>query len=83
MSDTLQKLKDLLIGRLKLNVAPDQITAETTLFGDNSLGFDSIDVLELVVGIKKEFGVEIADRKVAEQVFTSVGAIVEYIEKNK
>lgn len=83
MSDTIQRLKDLLITRLKLKVEADDINDDTLLFGPDSLDLDSIDVLELVVGIKKEFGVEIADRETAEKVFTSVGAIARYIEEKK
>jgi len=83
MSDTLPRLKELMIKRLKLKTAPEQIGEETQLFGPGGLGLDSIDVLELVVGIKKEFGVEIADRQTAEKVFTSVGAIVRYIEEKQ
>lgn len=83
MSDTLQRLKELLVTRLKLTVGADRITEETQLFGPDGLGLDSIDVLELVVGIKKEFGVEIPDRQTAERVFVSVGAIVAYIEEKK
>ena len=83
MSDTLQRLKDLLIKRLKLKVTPEQINEDTQLFGPGGLGLDSIDVLELVVGIKKEFGVEIVDRQTAEKVFTSVGAVVGFIEEKK
>ncbi len=83
MSETLQKLKELLIKRLKLKVTAEQISEETQLFGPGGLGLDSIDVLELVVGIKKEFGVEIADRQTAEKVFTSVGSIVRFIEEKR
>lgn len=83
MSDTLQRLKEMLITRLKLKITADQITEDTMLFGKEGLGLDSVDVLELVVGIKKEFGVEIADRQVAEKVFVSIGSIVDYIEKNR
>ncbi len=83
MSETLQKLKELLIKRLKLKVTAEQISEETQLFGPGGLGLDSIDVLELVVGIKKEFGVEIADRQTAERVFTSVGSIVRFIEEKR
>jgi acyl carrier protein len=83
MSDTLQRLKEMLITRLKLKITADQITEDTMLFGKEGLGLDSVDVLELVVGIKKEFGVEIADRQVAEKVFVSIGSIVNYIEKNR
>jgi len=83
MSETLQRLKELMITRLKLKITPDQLGEETQLFGPDGLGLDSIDVLELVVGIKKEFGVEIADRQTAEKVFTSLGAIVRFIEEKR
>jgi acyl carrier protein len=83
MSDTLQRLKELLIKRLKLKVTLEQINEDTQLFGPDGLGLDSIDVLELVVGIKKEFGVEIVDRQTAEKIFTSVGAVAEFIEEKK
>ncbi len=83
MSDTIQKLKDMLITRLRLKVDADKITEDTQLFGPEGLGLDSIDVLELVVGIKKEFGIEITDRLTAEKVFTSVGSITRYIEEKR
>ncbi len=83
MSDTVRRLRELLVKRLKLDLDPETITEETTLFGPEGLGLDSIDVLELVVGLKKEFGVQIADRETAEKVFTSVGAIAGYIEENR
>lgn len=83
MSDTLSRLKELLVKRLRLNIGTDGINEDTTLFGPDSLGLDSVDVLELIVGIKKEFGVEITDREVAEKIFTSVGSIAGYIEEQK
>lgn len=83
MHDTIQKLKELLVTKLKLKIGVDQIKEDTLLFGSNSLGLDSIDVLELIIAIKKEFGVEIMDRETSEQVFTSVGAVARYIDENK
>ncbi len=83
MSDMLQKLKELLVTRLKLKVGADDIKEDTQLFGPQGLGLDSIDLLELIVGIKKEFGVEILDRETADKVFISVGAIAKYIEDNQ
>lgn len=81
MSDTFERLKRLLVSRLKLSIGEDMIENNTTLFGPGGLGLDSIDVLELVVGIKKEFGVDVTDRETAEKIFTSVGAIVGYIDE--
>jgi len=84
MSETVQKVGEMLIRRLKIKkFTPDQINGDTQLFGPGSLELDSIDVLELVVGLKKEFGVEIPDRQTAEKVFTSVGAIAGFIEEKK
>ena len=83
MSETVEKLRDLFITRLKLEVAPEEITEEKQLFGPDGLDLDSIDVLELVVGIKKEFGVEIADRQVAEKVFITVGTVARFIDENR
>ena len=82
MSKITQKLKELFITRLKLNMGVDEIKDDTQLFGPDGLGLDSIDVLELVIGIKKEFGVEIMDRETAEKVFISISSIAKYIEEN-
>jgi acyl carrier protein len=83
MQDTLDILRNLFISKLKLKISPDEIKEDTPLFGAEGLDLDSIDILELIVGIKKEFGVEIADRKVAEKVFITIGSIVQYIESNR
>ena len=83
MQDTLDTLRTLFISKLKLKISPEEIKEETPIFGIEGLDLDSIDILELIVGIKKEFGVEIVDRKVAEKVFISIGSIVQYIESNR
>ena len=84
MSDTVQRVKEMLVKRLKITkFTPEQIDVDTQLFGPGSLELDSIDVLELVVGLKKEFGVEIADRETAEKVFVSVGSIARFIEEKR
>ena len=82
MHDTIQKLKELLVSKLNLKIEVDKIKDDSPLFGPDSLDLDSIDVLELIVSIKKEFGVEIMDRETSEKVFTSVSAIAQYIEEN-
>jgi acyl carrier protein len=83
MQDILDTLRTLFISKLKLKISPEEIKEDTPLFGAEGLDLDSIDILELIVGIKKEFGVEIADRKVAETVFITIGSIVQYIESNR
>ncbi len=83
MQDTLDTLRNLFISKLKLKISPEDIKEDTQIFGAEGLGLDSIDILELIVGIKKEFGVEITDKEVAKKVFITIGTVIEYIETNK
>jgi len=74
-----RKVKDLIIERLQLEgMSPDEIDAAAPLFGDG-LGLDSIDALELVIGIEKTFGVRIQDEEVGAKAFASVDALVEFL----
>ncbi|MBI5562102.1 MAG: acyl carrier protein [Deltaproteobacteria bacterium] len=73
----------MLVRRLKLKVQADAIADDAPLFGDGGLGLDSIDALELVVGLQKEYGVVINDKAVAERVLVSVNAIAEFVSAAK
>jgi acyl carrier protein len=77
--DLILDVKKLIIERLKLeDIAVDDIDTEAPLFGEG-LGLDSIDALELVIGLEKEYGVSIPDAEVGKKVFQSVRAIAQYI----
>jgi acyl carrier protein len=80
MNDIVQRVRHLLATRLKLAKAAEEIGDDTPLFGPAGLGLDSIDALELVLGLEKEFGVVIEDRAVAIQVLTSIQTIAEFIQ---
>ncbi len=76
------QLKKLIIERLKLEeVSPEDIGTDDPLFGEG-LGLDSIDALELVLGLEKEYGVIIPDAEVGEKVFQSVRTIAQYVVDN-
>jgi acyl carrier protein len=49
------------------------------LFGPDGFGLDSIDALELVLGLQKEFGIVIEDRQLAVKVLASIDSIAAYI----
>ena len=73
------KVKQLLIERLKLEgVAAADIDDAAPLFGEG-LGLDSIDALELVLGIEKEFGIKVQDEEVGVKAFASVNALCEFV----
>ena len=57
------KVKQLIVRQLKLEIDPKEIGDTAPLFGDDpqGLGLDSIDALELVLGVEKEFGIKVRE----------------------
>jgi len=53
------------------------------LFGDDGLGLDSVDAIELTLIIEKEFGVKIKDMGESENIFASSNSLVSYINENQ
>ena len=79
MEELIEKLKKEIIQVLNLeDVKPEDIDSDMPLFGDG-LGLDSIDVLELIVLLQKEYGIKIEDPKEGRKIFTSVRTMAEYI----
>jgi acyl carrier protein len=72
-------LKELIIRALRLeDIEPEGIVDDDPLFGEG-LGLDSIDALELVVAIEREYGVEISDAEVGRRAFASPVALADFI----
>lgn len=82
MSDLKLRVKEMIIERLKLEgMTPDQIEDQAPLFGEG-LGLDSIDALELVLGIEQTFGVKIEDEAAGMKAFKSVQALTDFIAEH-
>ena len=78
-SDALKlKIKEMLVRQLKLQVTPEEIEDKAPLFGEG-LGLDSIDVLEVVASIEKEFAVVVQSQEEGERVLTSVQGIGDFL----
>lgn len=79
-----QQLKTQIITFLNLtDMVPDDIKDEEPLFGDNGLGLDSIDSLELIVLLHREYGIAIKDPKEGRKVLIDINTMVTYIENNR
>jgi len=76
------RVKELIVRRLKLDIDPTSIPDDAPLFGEG-LGLDSIDALELVLGLEQEFGIKVEDEEVGVKAFASVNALVDFIEQKK
>ncbi len=80
--ELITEVKKLIVERLKLEeITAADIITDAPLFGEG-LGLDSIDALELVIGLEKEYGVSIPDAEVGKKVFQSVRTIAQYIVDN-
>jgi len=76
-----EKLKSQIILFLNLtDLSPADIKDDEPLFGDG-LGLDSIDSLELIVLLKREYGIDIKDPKEGRKVLTDVNTMVAYIQE--
>jgi acyl carrier protein len=74
-----EQLKNQIITQLNLEgMKPEDIATDATLFGDG-LGLDSIDALELIVLLEKEYGIKIEDPKEGKKIFHSVDTLADYI----
>ncbi len=82
MDDLIEKLKKEIIEALNLeDLTPADIDADAPLFG-SGLGLDSIDALELIVLLERNYGIKLKDAAAGKEVFKSVRVMAEYIEKN-
>lgn len=81
---TSEAFKAVLIDALSLeDLSPDEIDNDDSLFGEEGLGLDSVDSIELVLTIEKEYGVKMTDPKAYESVFASVNTLLQYINAQK
>jgi len=83
MNDLIDELKRKLIDLLNLvDVTPENFDENAQLVG-GELGIDSIDVLEMVVMIEKDYGVVINNQEIGKEVFASLASLARYIEKHR
>lgn len=83
MEQLINNLKVQLIEALNLeDITPDDIDANEPLFGDG-LGLDSIDALEIMLVLEREYGIKIENSKEAKEIFYSVQTLANYIEENR
>lgn len=83
MEEMILKLKQEIIEVLNLeDVKPEDIDNDTPLFGEG-LGLDSIDALELIVLMEKNYGIKLQDPAKGKEIFKSINVMADYIQKNR
>ena len=74
------QIKRLLVENLMLQTGAEEIADDLPLFGPGSLGLDSVDALQIVVALDKNYGLKIPDPEAAKKVLQSVNTIVAAVE---
>lgn len=83
MEELILQLKNQIIEALNLeDMTPEDIDSAAPLFGDG-LGLDSIDALELIVLLERQYGIKLTNPAQGKEIFSSVASIADYVNKNR
>ena len=83
MEALMQELKEKIISSLKLtDITPDEINVDEPLIGEG-LGLDSIDTLELLVMLERDYRATVPDVNAGRRVFASVRSMAEHIREQQ
>jgi acyl carrier protein len=78
------ELAEMLVEVLHLEMPANDIDPEATLYGDEGLGLDSIDILEIAVAISKKYGFKLrSDDSDNDRIFGSVRALASHIAERR
>ena len=84
MDELIEKLKAQLIDALNLEeITPEDIDPEAPLFGEDGLGLDSIDALEIILLLDEDYGIKLKNPAEGKQVFYSVKTMADCIRANQ
>jgi len=75
------RIKKMLVDNLMLQLKPEEIGDDQPLFGPGSIGLDSVDALQLVVALDKNYGIKIPDPAAAKEVLQSVNTIAAAVQR--
>jgi acyl carrier protein len=77
-----REIKGLMVENLMLQVTADEIGDDQPLFGPGSLGLDSVDALQIVVGLDKHYRLKIPDPETARGVLQTVATIADAVQRH-
>ncbi len=84
MEETISAVRALVVSELDLShLRPEDLDPDASLFGEGGLGLDSLDALQLAVGIEERFGVAVPEGPAARPIFASVRSLAAYIVEQR
>lgn len=73
------KLKEIIIEDLNVNIAPDEIRDDISLYEDG-IGLDSISIVNFIVTIEKRFDMKFGENEITARLFSNINSLAEFIE---
>ena len=84
MDNLINEIKVELIKALHLDgMKPEDLDADAPLFGEGGIGLDSIDALEIIVMLEKNYGIRLSNVSEGKAIFKSIRSIAEYVKEHK
>lgn len=84
MQQTIEEIKTMISEGIDLGGADlSHFGAEDAIFGDQGLGLDSLDAVELIMLLQKKYGITIENMQQGREIFKNLGTLADYIEKNR
>jgi acyl carrier protein len=77
------QIKQMLVENLMLKISAAEIGDDQPLFGPGSLGLDSVDALQLVVALEKNYDLKLSDTEVARKTMQNVNTLTVAIQKHQ
>ena len=77
-----QQIKVMMVENLMLKLNTNEIADEQPLFGPESLGLDSVDALQLVVALDKNYGLKIPDPATAKEILQTVSTVAAAVARH-
>lgn len=79
-----EELKEKIIKANNLEeMKPSDIADDEPLFDENGVGLDSIDALEIIVFLEKDYGIRIKDPRKGKEVFKNINTLADFVAKNR
>jgi len=79
---TIETLRAMLAENVMLKIDASSIDEETPLFGEEGLGLDSLDALQIIIAVEKKYGISIGDATTARSALQSLGVLRDWINRH-
>lgn len=80
MNAVQQRVKEVIVRALDIDIPPDEIGTSASLMEDG-LGLDSVSILEIITGLEEEFEISITDEDISDDLLATVNTVIDYVEK--